>query len=82
MTAAAPELVFMARIAARHGPAVNAKTLLDLVKTELDGRVALAACLEHDAVTTTAPERLANPAGHYRSRARRLARRHGLGGLD
>lgn len=42
----------------------------------------LAAFLEHDAVTTTAPEKLANPAGHYSSLARRIARRDGLGGLE
>jgi hypothetical protein len=82
VTAAAPEFVFLERMAARHGPAVNAETILDLVKAELDGRVTLSEFLEHDAMTTTAPEKLANPSGHYRSLASRVARRHGLAALE
>ena len=79
---ATPEFVFLARMTARHGPTIDPETLLDLVKAELNGYATLAEFLEHDAVTTTAPQRLTNPTGHYRSMARRLARRHGLPGID
>jgi hypothetical protein len=77
-----PEFAFHARIAARHGPTVDAEKLLDLVKAELAGYATLADFLEYDAVTTTAPRKLTNPMGHYRSMARRLAHRYGSSGLD
>jgi hypothetical protein len=76
-----PEMEFSARMAERHGPTVDAAALLGQVKGEL-GEIPLTRFLETDLTATTAPEKLTNPAGHYRKLARKLGRAAGVSVLE
>jgi hypothetical protein len=76
-----PEMEFRARMAERHGPTVDGAALLGQVKGEL-GDIPLNEFLDADLTATTAPQKLTNPAGHYRKLARKLGRAAGVSVLE
>ena len=76
-----PEMELQARLAERHGDTVDASLLLHDIRKELNG-VPLAEFLEADTKATTAPEDLRNPAGHYRTLARKIGNRKTTAALE
>jgi hypothetical protein len=69
-----PEMEFRARIAERHGNTVDVEVLLGHILRDLD-HGPFSAFLEEDSKTTTAPNNLKNPTGHYRKLAREVMRK-------
>lgn len=71
-----PEVEFRLLLVARHGSNIDPDRVLEVVRKELArGDVSLTTYLEADKLATTAPNRLSNPAGHYRKLARDLVRK-------
>ena len=72
-----PEEEFLQRLRERHGNSINPEAILQSVLDALQWQTTdLKQFLDFDARQTTAPEKLTNPAGHYRRVAEkfRLAR--------
>ena len=61
-----PEQEFLLRLQERHGESVDRQAILHCVLGDLKSYSDLKAFLEFEQKQTTAPEKLKNPAGHYR----------------
>ncbi|MGC2660421.1 MAG: hypothetical protein WA324_20910, partial [Bryobacteraceae bacterium] len=61
-----PEQEFLLRLQERHGDSVDPHAILHCVLGDLKSYSDLKAFLEFEKKQTTAPEKLKNPAGHYR----------------
>ncbi len=68
-----PETEFLLRLRERHRDALNGTAVLQSVQEELawDAEY-FRSFLDFEAKQTTAPEKLTNPAGHYRASARKF----------
>jgi hypothetical protein len=61
-----PEQEFLLRMQERHGESVDRQAILQCVLGDLKSYSDLTPFLEFEQKQTTAPEKLKNPAGHYR----------------
>ncbi len=61
-----PEQEFLLRLQERHGESVDRHAILQCITGDLKSYSDLNAFLDFEQKQTTAPEKLKNPAGHYR----------------